>query len=67
MKVGRYDRMKRALKEQLEISDNVMRLLLRFLEQNKGTLSKRAREQEFSQFSAEECAQIEALYAEIFT
>ena len=52
--------------EQFELSDSIMRLLIRFLEQNNGLLSKRAREQEFSKFSAEECLQIEALYTEVF-
>lgn len=41
-------------------------LLFRFLHQNKGRLSKRAREDEFKDLTAEERERIETLYAEAF-
>ena len=41
-----------------------MDLLFRFLRQNEGALSKRAREREFSPLTDAEAAQIETIYAE---
>jgi hypothetical protein len=39
---------------------------VRFLEQNQGVLSKRAREKEFNMLSEKEVKQIESTYAAIF-
>ena len=47
-------------------ADHIADLLIRFLGQNNGVLSKRARQKEFRALSGAECAQLEALYAEIF-
>jgi hypothetical protein len=41
-------------------------LLLRFLEQNNGKLSKRAREREFSLLTKKEFSRIERKYAKVF-
>jgi hypothetical protein len=41
-------------------------LLFRFLQQNGGRLSQRAREREFAALSDEEAARIEGIYAEVF-
>jgi hypothetical protein len=41
-------------------------MLIRFLEQNNGTLSKRAQEKEFKDLTSEEIKQIEKQYKNIF-
>jgi hypothetical protein len=46
--------------------DQMVALLVRFLEQGKGKLSKRAQRKEFSVLTSEEIAQIEEQYIEIF-
>ena len=46
--------------------DKMVAQVVRFLEQNNGQLSKRAREKEFVQLSAEEVATIEMKYKEVF-
>jgi hypothetical protein len=46
--------------------DNTVDLLFRFLRQNDGTLSRRAREREFAELTDDEVARIEATYAEAF-
>jgi len=46
--------------------DKTVGLLGRFLEQNEGRLSKRAREKEFSKLSEAEIENIEKRFAEIF-
>ena len=46
--------------------DNTVDLLFRFLRQNNGTLSRRAREREFAELTDDEVARIEATYAEAF-
>ena len=47
------------------VPDRLLDLLFRFLRQNEGQLSKRAREKEFSALSDSEAARIETIYAEI--
>ncbi|MDZ4323342.1 MAG: Fic family protein, partial [Alphaproteobacteria bacterium] len=61
-----YDAMKTAINERFDMPDYLADLLIRFLQQNNGTLSKRAREKEFSELSDKECQTLEALYKEIF-
>ena len=46
--------------------DKTVALLVRFLEQNEGHLSKRAKMKEFSALMENEIIQIEKLYREIF-
>ena len=46
--------------------DRTLDLLFRFLQQNGGRLSKRAREQEFEALTDDEVAQIEQMYLEAF-
>ena len=46
--------------------DRMVALLIRFLEQNKGLLSKRATEKEFVALSASEIKRIESKYQSIF-
>lgn len=62
----RYDAMQRLVKQQYAMPDAKISLLIRFLTANKGVLSKRAREQEFAMLTAQECANLEELYASIF-
>jgi len=46
--------------------DKMVAMLIRFLEQNNGTLSKRAQEKEFKDLTSEEIKQIENKYKIIF-
>lgn len=50
----------------LQKPDSHINLLIRFLEQNHGVLSQRAKSEEFKALSLGECQQIEELYANIF-
>lgn len=45
--------------------DEMVALLVRFLEQNDGILSKRAKENEFEQLTIEETSKIEELFSSI--
>lgn len=61
-----YDRMKAFLASHFDMPENTISLLIRFLEQNQGLLSKRAMTKEFSKFTDHEIADIENSYREIF-
>jgi hypothetical protein len=62
----KYDRMKNYLDNYFEMPDKTVALLVRFLEQGQGHLSKRARSEEFKELKEEEVAEIEKKYREIF-
>lgn len=62
----KYDEFKQYLDNEYEMSDIMVALLVKFLEQNSGKFSKRAREKEFSQLSDNEVSDIENRYYEIF-
>ena len=62
----KYDEFKRYLDNHFEMPDKLVALMVRFLEQNNGTLSKRALEKEFTELKKEEVAEIEAQYLNIF-
>jgi Fic family protein len=62
----KYDRMKTWLDNVFEMPDSMVALLIRFLAQGNGTLSKRAREKEFSALLLEEVVAIEEKYREVF-
>lgn len=62
----KYDLMKIWLDDKFEMPDNLVALLIRFLEQNKGKLSKRARTKEFEALSDSEIEEIEHKYRSIF-
>jgi hypothetical protein len=64
--LSRYDAFQRSLTDNIGMPDKLVSLLIVFLGQNGGKLSKRAREKEFSLLTAAEADQIEALYQEIF-
>lgn len=63
----RYDRMKVAILERFDMPGHTVDLLIRFLYQNEGILSKRARGKEFQALSDKEVSELEALYEEIFS
>lgn len=62
----RYDRFKARVEALVDMPASTVDLLFSFLQQNGGTLSKRAREREFAALSDEEAATFEALYQDIF-
>ena len=62
----KYDEFKTFLDNNLEMPDDMVALLVRFLEQGNGTLSKRAKEKEFEALTAEEINTIEEQYKLIF-
>lgn len=61
-----YDNFKRYLDDEFEMPDKLVAQLVRFLEQNNGVLSKRAKEKEFSKLNDEEIKAIESRYRELF-
>ena len=54
------------IKNEIEMPDSLVDLLIRFLSQNNGTLSKRARNREFAKLTENETSSIENKYQEIF-
>lgn len=62
----RYEGFKNYLDNVFEMPDNMNALLVRFLNQNNGVLSKRAREMEFQELTNEEVQAIENKYSEVF-
>ncbi len=62
----KYDQLKTAIHEKFDIPNHLTDLLIRFLHQNNGILSKRAREKEFKAFSKEECQDLEEMYKDVF-
>ena len=61
-----YDTFKNLVNEEFDMPDKTIALLVRFLEQNNGKLSKRAREKEFSALSADEMQKLEKWYKKSF-
>ena len=62
----KYDEFKRFIDDQFEMPDKLVSLLVRFLEQNNGTLSKRAKTKEFAELKDDEVEKIENTFKEIF-
>lgn len=62
----KYDLMKSFINNYIDMPDYITDLLIRFLNQNHGRLSKRALDKEFSALSKEEVEAFEAKYSEIF-
>lgn len=62
----KYDQMKAWLDDLFQMPDKTVALLLRFLEQNNGLLSKRARDKEFVELTEEEVKEIEQNYKMFF-
>ncbi len=61
----KYDAMKAWLDDHFQMPDKMVAVLIRFLEQNNGVLSKRAKEKEFVQFTADELLRVETKFKEI--
>lgn len=61
----KYDKLKTWLDEKFQMPDKTISLLMRFLEQNNGKLSKRAKENEFAALTDEEVEEIERFYGEL--
>lgn len=61
-----YDAFKQYLGDNFEMPDKLVALLVKFLEQNKGELSKRAIEKEFAELTEDEISDIEKTYKNIF-
>jgi hypothetical protein len=64
--LARYDRFRARIETLVDMPERTVDLLFRFLHQNNGTLSKRAREQEFASLTDREAAAAEAAYREVF-
>lgn len=64
--LANYDDFKAYMEEEFEMPDKLISVLLRFLEQNQGVLSERAKEKEFSMLTEREVKRIESTYTEIF-
>lgn len=64
--LSNYDTFKRFLEEEFEMPNKVIALLVRFLEQNDGLISKRAQENEFSMLDPQEIKVIETAFNSTF-
>jgi Fic family protein len=64
--LNKYDKMKAWLDDKFEMPDKTVALLIRFLEQNNGILSKRARDKEFNDLTNDEIRKIELQYKVYF-
>ena len=62
----KYDLLNEFIKNYIDMPDKLVDLLIRFLNQNNGTLSKRARKRGFEKLTDPEILAIEQKYAEIF-
>jgi hypothetical protein len=62
----KYDLMNHFIKNYIDMPDKLVDLLIRFLNQNDGRLSKRARENEFNRLTEAEAQAIENKFDEIF-
>ena len=61
-----YDRFRGVVERLIDMPERTLDLLFRFLNQNGGRLSKRAREGEFLKLTDAEVGMLEEAYAEIF-
>lgn len=64
--LANYDSFKKHMEEEFEMPDKMVSTLVRFLEQNQGVFSKRAREKEFAMLTDKEVKNIESTYATLF-
>ena len=62
----RYDRINIFIKNYIDMPDKMVDLLITFLRQNEGILSKRALGKEFAQLTDKEAQAIESKYREVF-
>ena len=64
--LAKYDQLNEFIKNYIDMPDKMVDLLIRFLDQNDGLLSKRARSREFSRLTDKEIKTIAARYSDIF-
>jgi hypothetical protein len=64
--LARYDRFRARIEALVDMPERTIDLLFRFLHQNGGTFSRRARAQEFAELTESEAAAAETAYREIF-
>lgn len=64
--IENYDKMKIWLDDNFQMPDKFVALIIRFLGQNNGKLSKRAKEKEFSELTDDEIYEIENHYKSVF-
>lgn len=62
----RYDQFRASVEAMFDMPERTMDLLFRFLNQNEGKLSARARRREFAALSDTETARVEAIYRDLF-
>jgi len=62
----RYDQFRASVETMFDMPERTMDLLFRFLNQNEGKLSARARRKEFASLSDIETARVEAIYRDLF-
>ncbi len=62
----KYDQLNEFIKNYIDMPDKLVDLLIRFLNQNNGKLSKRALDKEFNQLTEDEVQTIERKYDDIF-
>ena len=62
----RYDEFRRRVENMVDMPERTIDLLFRFLSQNDGTLSNRARDKEFAALTNDEVERIESVYAAVF-
>lgn len=62
----KYDEFKHEIEQEYDMPDKMIALLVRFLDQGKGLLSKRAKEKEFDMLNEDEINQIQITYSDIF-
>lgn len=62
----KYDRLTNAINSFLNLQDTRVDLLIKYLNQNNGKLSKRKRQKDFNELTEEEISSIEDYYAEIY-
>ena len=65
--LARYDQFRSKIEAIVDMPERTLDLLFRFLRQNNGRLSKRARENEFAAMTDAEAASAEQAYADLFS
>jgi hypothetical protein len=62
----RYDEFRRRIEGMIDMPERTVDLLFRFLDQNDGKLSNRARTKEFDALTEEEVERVQTIYDEVF-
>jgi hypothetical protein len=63
----RYDSFRRQVDAFIDVPQRMTNLLFRYLHQNDGRLSQRARTKEFAALTDDEAKRIEAIFGEVFS